>query len=620
MIEVLEGGLYAETGYPTIKVTTTTGVDVSGPTVVTAAATATAVGTKGVTVAFSATGLAAGAKYYITVTAAGDGAANVLKLGHNLNTAFDDSDPIEIDLYIRKTFEVPAKRDGAPGVYNWEHDEDNDNDSIVINSSMVAYDSSWTDSGTQVALPVYGTSVKNYGKLYVEYRAWLQNLCDQIYVVDDVADLDDSISGALHPDNVLKYAVYKALSNSNGTPVKYTGVCAPDSVESWLAVIEVLNTTDEVYGLVPCTRNAEVIEAFKAHVLDVSTEVHQSWRYLWTTLDTITESAIINSVVADDNEEVLATVTDAETEGENTTITLTSGNVGFIDLDVRVGDIVRYAYTGDGYGGYTYSEGVVESIVNESVLVIASGPDAPTSVGAKIEIWRNLTAGEKATAIGQVAGAFACRRMSAVWPDRIGSAGLTVEGYHLCAGIAGLASGVVPQQGMTRLSLSGFDDVSRTTKLFTRTQLNTMAGSGVYIVTRDSAGNIFARHSLTTAASDQDLNTAEEMVTRNFDDQSYFWRDRFEPYIGISNNTPSMLDIIEAELLSGIQELRQRYYVPRLGGQVIDAQIAELRRSPIFLDQMVAELDETIPYPLNNLDVKQHVVVNLANSESRTDR
>ena len=176
------------------------------------------------------------------------------------------------------------------------------------------------------------------------------------------------------------------------------------------------------------------------------------------------------------------------------------------------------------------------------------------------------------------------------------------EGYYLCAALAGLVSGVVPHQGLTRLEISGFDDVSRTTQLFNETQLDIMSGGGVFVVTQNrKTGNIYSRHAVTTADYDT-IDDREEMVVRNVDSISYSFADAYEPYIGISNVTPSALDILEAETLARIQYLRQANFTPRLGGQLIDASITELRQSLVFKDRAIVKLSLTIPYALNNLE------------------
>ena len=97
------------------------------------------------------------------------------------------------------------------------------------------------------------------------------DLCGAVETIFDVATLDSAIDGPLDPDNPLKWAVFKALqnsaqANSNITPVSYTAVCDPSDTEEWLNVLDLIDGRDDVYGLVPLTRNKTVLDAFHAHI------------------------------------------------------------------------------------------------------------------------------------------------------------------------------------------------------------------------------------------------------------------------------------------------------------------------------------------------------------------
>ena len=166
---------------------------------------------------------------------------------------------------------------------------------------------------------------------------------------------------------------------------------------------------------------------------------------------------------------VLLIEDDPGTSGTQYTILrCTSGNADFITNGVRAGDVVRTQYTGDGFGNYTYSEYVVDAVQSEDQLRLVAGPGAAVSVGAKTEVWRNLTATEEAAEVGLSAGSWGNRRVRAVWPDQIESAGTVMEGYHLCASLAALAGGVLPHQGLTNVALTGYSSAARSLRKFNR--------------------------------------------------------------------------------------------------------------------------------------------------------
>ena len=613
IVKVTKGGEFAG-GAPEITVTTTNGVDQSGPHIVTGTGSAIAIGTQGVTITFStSTGLALGDRFYIPVTSVSPAQINTIVLGHNLDPDFIDGDEVSVELYIRKPLlEVTANRTGMAPLTNWEQSETE----ITVKSGIVAYDASWTDEGQPLPLDVYSSATLDYGNLYVQYRAWLPTLASQVNSISDVATIDD-ISGALTPDNPLKWGVFKALTNSNGTPVLYTAVLNPDDVNTWDEVLEVLLSRDDAYGLVPLTRNPTVIGLYQAHVNSCSSPTEGLWRVAWVNLKGIPEIPVVSagSTVANhmigtttDGQIALAVFEDdPQTTGSQYTICrVPTANVNFLTNDVIPGDIVRALYTGDGFGNYTYSEFVVDEVQSENQLRVKTGPDAPQSIPAKIEIWRNLSATQEAIEIGQSAGAYSNRRVRATWPDLIESDGLVQEGYFLNAALAGLSSGVLPQQGLTHLSISGFSSTQRTNDKFNRPQLNQMALDGVWIVEQTISGQIYTRHAITTGVY-SDINQREEMLTRNVDSISYRFKDFFAPFIGVTNVTPSM----EAEIRLGlgvlIDTLKTERYTQNLGGQLIAATVDRFYVSTIFKDRYVAFINLQVPYALNNIEL--HLVV-----------
>ena len=171
--------------------------------------------------------------------------------------------------------------------------------------------------------------------------------------------------------------------------------------------------------------------------------------------------------------------------------------------------------------------------------------------------------------------------------------------------MAGLTSGVLPQQGLTRLAIAGFSDVQRTAR-FSKSQLDTMALSGTWIVIQDPDGNIFSRHAITTG-NYSDINQREEMLTRNVDSISYRFKDYFEPFIGITNVTPSMEAVIRTGISTLVTVLQTERFTVNLGGQLISAELETFEISPIFKDRYIAKLLLTVPYALNNLEL--HLVV-----------
>lgn len=426
IVTVTRGGLYTAVTLPQITVTTSTGVDLGGPTTVSAAATAVDVGTNGATIAFTGSGLRLGDRYYIEVFGSEEGPMRTIELSNNLSVEIAGGSEVDVTLYIRKdVLQIEQNRTGAAPETNWDVSDTQ----ITINSGITAYDESWTDEGVPEPLDVVSIESKSYGMVYVEYRAWLADLTTAIFSIQDPGELNDQISGALDPDNPLKYGVFKALESAGGAEVKYCAVTDPDDETAWADSITLLLGREDSYGLVPLTRNQDVLDLYNAHVNAASSPEEGLWRVLWVSLSGLPEVPVVAAgssipghinATTTDGEVCLAVIEDDSLSSgtQYTIIRCTSGNGDFVTNNVGAGDIVRTLYTGDGFGNYIYSEYVVDEVISEDELRLLVGPDAGTSTPAKIEVWRNLNSTQEAAEIGANAGAWGSRRVRAVWPDR----------------------------------------------------------------------------------------------------------------------------------------------------------------------------------------------------------
>lgn len=664
IVEVTRGGTIGVVDPPQISVTTTTGVDISGPTDVTVVATPVDVGTQGVLIEFGGPDLCKGDRYLVTVEAATPGEVRTLILAHNLPVSIrrvtgltgdtvnlsptvlmsdttgvltgqavfgtgitlgttvtaitpnvditlsaaatatnvgvdlEFAPDLGITLYIKKNIEVPDER--SAGVDNWTQSETE----LCLQPGINGFDSEWALSGVPQSMDVEDAIV------YIEHRDRVASNINTVGTIADVSEIPDKFSTApiIHPDNPLVFGVFKALENANGEEVKYLGVHSSTGgveIEDWLSALDKLVGRDDVYGLVPLTQSKDVLDAFLAHCDAESSPENGRWRICFLNRPAVDLVPICVETI--DEDPILATILDdPETTGTQYTIVEVDGGE-FITKGVRPGDKVRALYTTDGFGNIVYTEFTVDEVINEESLRLLSGPDAPVNVAAKIEIWRTLTRQELADELATYPGLFKNRRAALVWPDVVGNAGLTFAGYFLCAGLAGLRSGSLPHQGLTNVELLGFDDLSRTVEFFSATQLNVMAASGYWIVTQDpNDGTVFTRHQL-TCGDQTDVNQREQSITTNLDHLSFNFLFRMKTYIGKGNVTPTMIDIVRGEVISVIEQFKNNIVVDRLGPQIIDAQILELRQHPTFKDRILARVLLTLPAPFNNLEL--HLIV-----------
>lgn len=607
IVEVTKGGVYDS--LPQVTVRTVKGLDYSGPTEVTANDMEIGVGTHGAKIQInSPSGLRKGDKFYVTVISGKAGPVRRLILRDDLPSVMRDAGvSLDMKLFIKDNIQISQNRLGFAPMTNYDLEETQ----IVVREGIIAYHPEWTASGAERPLPLWS------GRLYAEYREFLSTYADQVNSIQSVASLDD-LEGALHPDNPLKWGVYKALSNSNGTVVKYTAVVDPRDLDSWVQVLERIKGRDDMYNLVPLTFDRRVQNLWAAHITGESNEYENNWKSGFFALQAnpvqlvVGEGALVGGVLGNViAEPVLATLSD-NPEATNTQYTLLSVPPGtnntrgyFITNNVRPGDIVRYLYTVDGFGEEQYEEFVVDAVLSENSLLLFTGGDAAVTIPQRFEIYHNRNRNEMADDIAEQAGSLSNRRVCAVWPDQVGEAGMTQPGYYLAAALAGLASGVVPHQPLTNVEVAGFDDFSRSYKFFNETQLNRMAEAGVWIVTEDRDGTPHTRHALTT--DNLDLNRREEMIRRNVDSMSYLFLRRLRPFIGRTNASPSMVRRLGYEVTKIIRFLSTNGFTEELGSQLISGEIRILQIHPLLKDRIEIVLDLVVPAPLNNIEL--HLVV-----------
>lgn len=613
IIEVTKGGLWADN--PEITVTTIKGLDFSGPTVADANV-AIPIGSQGVTITFEdcvdpIIGLNKGDKFYIACQTGANGPVRTLVLRHDLPEELEGVADLDLRLFIKKDIEVTENRLSDPPNVNFTMESTQ----ICVNAGITAYDASWTNNGVELAMPVHG-GASDASKIYIHYREWSPTLVDQLNFVSSVADLDD-IPGQLDEDNPLKWGVYRALQNSNSARVAYIAVPDnTDNLDDYQTAIARVDGRDDVYNFVPLTYDREVINLFVTQANTESGPERSNWKAVVCALQGKTTKMVVGksseadqllNPTSSDGELVLARLIDNPIPDGNqyTKLTVPAANANFVTYGVRAGDVVRFLFSVDGFGNETYTEFIVDTVLTENSLLLQAGHTSAVNVAQKVEIWRTLNRTEVKDDLIDQAQGYGNRRVVAVWPDRPATAGNVQAGYFLAAAIAGLASGVVSNQGLTNYEVNGFDNLtSFTTDYFTDAQLTEMSNGGVWIVTEDRNGTPITRHAVTTDTSD--LKVREEMIRRNLDAISYLFVNALRPYIGKANATPVLLEKLNFVINSNIDSLSLP--IPNdIGPRLISGEIVTLRIHPLAADRIEIVLNLVLPAPLN--EVQLYLVV-----------
>jgi hypothetical protein len=602
IVEVVTGGISDGDPLtdPEIRAYAADGSDSSGPTPVpTSAGTAVAVGNYGATISFSTAKLRKGDRFEFTATAASAGAYKTLVLAHSLNDALplaDDAIDMEITLYIKENIELPKKNPNVVGDWNWTQSETE----ICILADAYYAHPDWTDDGDVVPLPLAYVS-SAYGKLYVQYKAWLSDLSTAVGAISDPEDLDDLVSGPIDIDNPLKYGLSKALENNNGQLVYFISVPNPTVLGDWSTALEYLEDTDNAYGLVPLTYDTQVRSLFKAYVLAQSAPEVKKYKTVFFGVNPSNTTEIVSAATSEDLDTVLATTEDdPDTSGtQNTLLRITSGNANLLSLGVAAGDVVRIRYQTDAWGDETYEEYVVDDVVSEDYLKLASGTASPESVPIKIEIWRTLTGSSLCNHYVQQAGAVSNWRVRMVFQDNVGVDGVKIPNYFMCCSLAALAGGVFQHHGLTNFEVGGYSALPVSQKL-TDTQRNILAEGGIWLVIANSQGKIFSRHAISTSTSGV-LAEQEEVMLRNFDMICATFDEEWRDQIGISNATADKLSVIRVRFEAKKEELRVPI-TPDLGPYLVDATITDLRISAVFKDTIILAATLELPAPFNKFD------------------
>lgn len=578
IITCLEGGILG-TSNPTVSIASSDGEEFFTGKLSTETKNGAIVASvqmpRGITFTFYGAGnnkeIATDAIFSVAVTASANGAVQTLQLKDSLPYSFRTWDEAEKNL-LNAEFCVIKNVEIDPSQYTATQGSIRLSDPIAV-----------TD-------PDFASLTLIDADIYVQYREWVTQGANILTIVSSLDELN-AIPGQLDPDNILKYGVYKAFANSNGTSVAYTAVELTEEtdLDAWSKAFATGSGSTEVFTLVPMTQD-KAIQDVAAFTVDLdSNEDTCAWKraIFSTTVDT-------EKVVA----ECRGVILQNALTGDYTRVVLNPNNVPDLS-DVKPGDVVRVMYRS------VLTEYTINEIISASELSLVSGPASQIGLGTEqgqnltfvaMDIVHKMTRADQVAEICRIAGSFSSRRIELVWPDRVGEGGVMMPGYFLCAAIAGLMSGVQPHQGLTHVEVAGFDDFSRSTPYFTPAQIKQLAAGGVWVCLTSKENVPYTYHAVTTDMSD--LNTQEEMITRNMDAISLYFSDLLKPYIGTTNTTDEFLE----QLNLVIQFACENFSVSTntaIGPRIISYSIDSVERDALLRDHVRVLLTVELPMATN---------------------
>lgn len=478
--------------------------------------------------------------------------------------------------------------------------------------------------------PMQATILAPYKALRLDVSALAENTSVLPLIIEDTTMLSDLIS-PISPDNPLAFAAFFALLNAPGVSIAALGVDevtadAPDgTLDAYVRAFELLEAR-EVYALAPLTHDPTTHQAAQAHVnaMSVSTVKHERIVLINPERPTRANNVTVASGTQGNTDPTsggAAFVTGVNIAqalldlGINPLAGSTPGT-GFADissqnylqifLDVE-GDDNNYRVTKvdtnkiwvtdspeptvdnpDGFFVTSYLPALVD--VNWSLQIRGSKLELPNGSPDKSLIAETL-AGQAET--------YGDRRVLLVVPDvvtaNVEGIESNIDGYYLCAAIAGMIGQQAPQQGFTNLPIAGFLGVRGSNDSYNETQLSVLCGGGCYVVVQPTPGAaLSSRHQLTTDLSS--IEKRELSITKAVDYISKFIRVALRPFIGRFNINKQLLDSVSTVLQGLLKYLVERKIVNT-------ADLVSLEQSEDQPDTILATIDLGPAYPCNYIRV-----------------
>jgi hypothetical protein len=468
------------------------------------------------------------------------------------------------------------------------------------------------------------------GDLYIQYRGLRLDvsasaLNAELLEISDEETLDDLL-GPVTEENPLALGIFFALQNAPSTTIKALGVDEISSIypegtpAAYNRVIDFISSRD-VFALAPLTTNDEVHSSFDTFVTDYADpdkNNSQKEMIVWINkkiptrkVDTVVVSGLSATTPVSTVNQVNIDVNPASALlalGINPAVAIPYSSQLYLQVLVA-GHLRNYSVsavnsvnltlrtsfsTGQNTDGFFSTTNLTEVLSNVSYSLKVRG--AELLIPGSTQVDKNKVA----ETVNEIAQTFGNRRVRYVFPELVVAPVLGISkqipGYYACAAYAGLTSSQPPQQPFSNLLIKGFTDVIKTSRYFSDTQLDVIAGGGVFILVNDKAGlPIYCRHQLTTDTTS--LEVQEHSITVQLDAVVKLQRSRFRRFLGNRNLTQELLGEF-----STVADATIKFLVNE-AGTVDDIVIKNLSVNPKRKDGLILEEFVTPFYPLNNIQV-----------------
>jgi hypothetical protein len=467
--------------------------------------------------------------------------------------------------------------------------------------------------------PASAQAYLQYKGLRLDVSA-LSTATEKLLTIDDTVALAAALS-PLTDDNPLGLGMFLALLNSPTTSVSGIGVDAVSTalsegtLEAYARSADVLEAKD-VYTLVPLSANAQVHQLFATHVTAMSQPAQRGERIVFINpaVPTRAYAEVLatgdSNSTANPNELVLDVNPSAAVvaQGLNPAVLAADDGV-FVEITVNNvflrynvslvnGTLLTLRVTfaaGENDDGF-YSTTALSATLTDVDYTLRARGDLLLITGTTLTDYAAI-----ATAVSDAAVGYKNRRVFYVFPDSVSvtlSSGLTaVPAYFAAAAVAGMVGQLSPSQGFTNYPISGLARVTGSNDSFKPSQLDTIAGGGVYTLQQAVPGApVTCRHQLSTDVTS--VERRELSITKAVDYVAKFLRNSLRNFIGSFNITPAFLD-----QLSTVIQGQLAFLGPEGLGVVASATLNNVIQDEDSPDTILVDVTLEVLYPANYIRV-----------------
>lgn len=334
----------------------------------------------------------------------------------------DSSEDLEIEcVELRTEFDGWIPKNGPANSAQWVSNSDRINDDdLSVNANFginVFEDMKISQPDRAAGFKWCRIANSSAGRLYSHYKAWIPAYENE--AIGFTESLSPKAYGAVYDDfgkvdveNPLAMGISQCLAGAQGRGI-YVSRVESDDLKGYETSLERAEKNSNIYAICPLTDDIDVQIATLNHVNKMSTESIKRWRraYIGTDSpdtyqkigpDLVTEKRPVSSVT--------------EYLGANTRVVDENGR--FADLEIREGDLFRTNYRLELTGETAYDEFIVAAVVDNSELILKSGPAEGWTISKDYEVWKTDSVVNVVDYVADRSKRFDSRRVVNVWVDR----------------------------------------------------------------------------------------------------------------------------------------------------------------------------------------------------------